>query len=177
MFTVVDAKAEFFQLPLDEPSADLCTISTEFGNFRFRRLPSGIVGASERFCEVFHRFFSDSSNVMNCVDDFLIYGNDREEHDGHLGAFLLRCREVSLKLKPSKLQFAQPRVRFLGHTISAEGVRFFRERVSAVHQINNPTSATEAKSFPGIIDYLQKFIPNAATLTAPLQWLTTVDFE
>lgn len=96
---------------------NLCTISTEFGNFGFKRLPFGIVDASERFCEVMHRLFSDLDNVIDCVDDFLIHGKDRQEYDDKLRKFLVRCRQVGSRLKPGKLQCTRTSVRFLSHTI------------------------------------------------------------
>ena len=175
VFTVVDAASAFYQLPLDEASSDLCTISTQFGNYRFKRLPFGIADASERFSEVMHRLFSDLDNVINCVDDFLIYGRTRTEHDESLRRFLSRCREVGLKLKPQKLQLAKPAVRFLGHNISGEGVQILEERVHAIKQMKPPSSPTEVRQFLGIINYVQKFVPNAAARTAPLRLLTRAD--
>ena len=122
-----------------------------------------------------HRLFSDLSNVINCVDDFLIYGRTKDEHDHRLRDFLERCRTVGLKLNPGKLQFAKSSVRFLGHTINEQGVSILDERVKAIRHIKPPSSPTETRRFLGIINYLQKFIPSAANRTAPLRALTRVD--
>lgn len=83
-YTVVDGYAAFWNLPLDRESCEMCSFSTQWGNFQFRRLPFGIVDASERFSEVIHANFSDLRGVMNCVDDLLFHGRTSSEHDQNL---------------------------------------------------------------------------------------------
>ena len=49
VFSVVDAKDEFQQVVLDEPSSYLTTFWTPVGRFRWPRLPFGIKSAPEEF--------------------------------------------------------------------------------------------------------------------------------
>lgn len=170
-FTVVDAHNAFFHLPLDKPSSELCTFSTQWGNYQFQRLPFGLIDASERFCGAIHELFSDLPGVLNCVDDFLIFGSSRAEHDANLHAFLLRCRDTGLKLKREKLQLATQNVKFLGHIISDKGISIPGARAEAIAAIKRPTNSKEVRRFLGMINYVAKFISGCAARTAPLRAL------
>ena len=57
------------------------------------------------------------------LDNVIIFGKDFDEHLCRLAEVLLRFREAGLKLKPAKCNFFRKEVRFLGHLVSAEGVR------------------------------------------------------
>ena len=56
------------------------------------------------------------------IDDILIYSKTKEEHARHLYNVLQRLREHKLYAKFSKCEFWLRSVKFLGHTISAEGI-------------------------------------------------------
>lgn len=170
-FTVVDAHAAFWHLPIDPEASDLCTFATQWGNYQFKRLPFGIVDASERFCEVMHRLFAHLEGVLSLVDDFLIHGRTVQEHDINLRNFLLRCREVGLRLKPEKLQYKTNAVKFLGHTVSEQGISVLQSRVEAISAMPPPDGPEAVRRFLGVINYVMKFIPNASERTEPLRAL------
>ena len=47
MFSILDEKDRFWQIPLDEESSFLCTFNSYFGQYRFLRCPFGISSALE----------------------------------------------------------------------------------------------------------------------------------
>lgn len=49
IFSTLDATQGFYQIPLDDSSANLCTFGTPFGRYRFLRLPYGVKSAPEVF--------------------------------------------------------------------------------------------------------------------------------
>ena len=49
VYSIVDEKDGFWQVPLDDESSYLCTFSTPYGRYRFKRMPFGIKSASEVF--------------------------------------------------------------------------------------------------------------------------------
>ena len=65
------------------------------------------------------------------------------------------------------MSILQPSVVFLGHRIDADRIHPL--------QAPAPTNIQELRSFLGIIDYYEKFIPNAATILAPLNQLLCKD--
>ena len=54
----------------------------------------------------------------------------------------------------------------MGHIISADGIKPDPVKVSAVVNMSSPQNKEELRSFPGLVNYLGKFIPNLADLTA-----------
>nr|KAG5691977.1 hypothetical protein BaRGS_011368 [Batillaria attramentaria] len=73
-----------------------------------------------------------------------------------------------LKLKMEKCQFLRLQVTYLGHTISAKGVRCEEEKVAAARNWKVPTTTTEVRQFLGFASYYRRFIAKFAKLAGPL---------
>ncbi|XP_045541431.1 uncharacterized protein LOC123722914 [Papilio machaon] len=115
-YSTLDAKNGFWQLKLNEKSADLCTFNTAFGRYKFLRLPYGISSASEVFHKKMYENFDDIEGVCLFVDDLLIYGKTQYEHDERLKRVLDRCRLINLKLNKEKCKFALMEIKYLEST-------------------------------------------------------------
>ncbi|KAK3241038.1 hypothetical protein CYMTET_49162 [Cymbomonas tetramitiformis] len=63
------------------------------------------------------------SFVRIFIDDVVVFSNTLEEHHRHAEQLLLICREKGVFLKRSKVQLLKKSLRFLDHTISADGCR------------------------------------------------------
>ena len=55
----------------------------------------------------------------------------------------------------------------LGHITSSEGIRVDPSKTDAITKTSVPQSLTEFQRFLGMVNYLGKFIPNLAEVTAP----------
>ena len=78
-----------------------------------------------------------------------------------------------MKLNKNKCQFHKNTIVFLGHIISSEGIRVDPSKTYAITKMSIPQSLTER--FLGMVNYLGKFIPNLAEVTAPFQVLLKKD--
>lgn len=63
------------------------------------------------------------------------------------------------------------KVSFLGHELSAEGVRPLKKYISTIKEFRAPKTTGELRSFLGLINFVSKWIPNYATATEPLKTL------
>ena len=63
------------------------------------------------------------SHVCVYIDDNLITGQTEQEHWKTLGEVLTRLEDAGFKLKLEMCALIQPDVEYLGHHISAEGIR------------------------------------------------------
>ena len=63
------------------------------------------------------------------INDILVTGKTRSEHKENLRQVFRRLQQYGLRVKLSKCEFFQDELKFLGHTISREGVRPTKERV------------------------------------------------
>jgi hypothetical protein len=176
-FTTLDATTGFMQLALDEASSHLTTFATPFGRYRFRRLPYGITSAPEVFHRTMVEHFNDINGVEIFIDDLIVYGTTEDEHDSRLKQVLDRCREINLKLNPQKMRFKCDEVTYLGHVISAEGLKADPRKVEAILNMPQPEDKEAVRRLLGMTTYLAKFCPHLSDLTAPLRDLIKKDNE
>ena len=66
------------------------------------------------------------------LDDIMVYSKTFDEHLDRLQEVFGRLGEAGLKLKPNKCQLFRHSVPYLGHVISAEGVKTDPEKTKTV---------------------------------------------
>ena len=89
-------------------------------------------------------------------------------HVTTLAAFFARLRLHKLKLSLDKFRIGAARVDFLGHIISADGVRPNDDRVAALTRMPMPTDIKQLRSLLGGLSYYRKFLPNMARHIRPI---------
>ena len=171
VFSKLDANSGFWQIDLAPESASLTTFITPFGRYQFNRLPFGITSAPEHFQKRMNQILEGLEGVVCLIDDTLIYGKTKEEHDERLMAVLKRIQEAELTLNKEKCQFCQKSIRFLGQLLDQTSVKPDPEKVRAIKQMKPPTNITELRRFLGMINQLNKFSPCLAERTKHLRTL------
>ena len=73
------------------------------------------------------------------------------------------------------MEYQLDNITFMGHKISSQGLSSDPEKVRAINEMPAPTNVDELRRYLGIVNYLNKFIPNSATVLAPLQNLSKKD--
>jgi hypothetical protein len=111
--------------------------------------------------------------VVVFIDDILIYSKTEEDHANHIRVVLQRLRDHRVYAKFSKCEFWLDSVKFLGHTISTEGISIDPTKVQEVMDWKPPTSVNQIHSFLGLAGYYHRFIPDfskiAKTITELLK--------
>ena len=125
----------------------LLTFHTPFGRYSFRRLPSGINCSSEIFQAEISEILDGLNGCANVQDDILVWGATKESHDSRLREVLSRVRSTGLKLIPSKCAFGVNQITYLGHLLTADGVKPDPCKVSAICDMPTPTNKTELQRF------------------------------
>ena len=74
------------------------------------------------------------------IDDILIFSQTFEEHLIHLQQVFNRLRQAGLRLKLKKCTFAQPKVEYLGHVVTRNGIEVDPKKVEAVKGFPQPTN-------------------------------------
>jgi len=65
--------------------------------------------------------------------------------------------------------FVNPKLRtYLGHIISADGLKPSPNKLRAVSELLSPSKVSELKTFLGLVNYYAKFLPDLATRLALL---------
>jgi len=181
LFSVLDAKDGFWQIRLTEESSFLTTFGTPFGRYRWLRMPFGIATAPEEFQRRQHEIIEDLPGVDVIADDYLIYGcgdTDEEaaaDHDRNLIKFLDRARQVNLKINKKKARLRLKEVSYMGHLITAEGLKPSSEKIKAIIAMPRPDNKTAVQRLMGCVTYLARFLPRLSQAAEPLRRLTDKD--
>ena len=77
-------------------------------------------------------------------------------------------REKKLYTKLRKCDFWLKEVSFLGHILSAEGIRVDPAKVEAVVNWKPPRSVIEVRSFLGLAGYYRRFVNGFSIIASPL---------
>jgi hypothetical protein len=102
------------------------------------------------------------------LDDIVVFAPTLEEHLARLEAVFERLQRFGLRLKPSKCQFLQEKVKYLGHVVSAGGVEVDPDKVSALRSAVPPASVKDLQRFLGFIDFHRRFIRSFSKIARPL---------
>ena len=171
MFSKLDANSGFWQIPLTPNSRPLTTFLTPFGRYCFNKLPFGISSAPELFQRRMNQILEGLEGVLCLMDDVLIFGKDKEQHDVKLMEVLKRIAEAGVTLNSEKCEFAKNRVKFLGHVIDREGIRVDPDKTAAILRMETPKNIPELRRFLGMTNQLGKFSHRVSDLTQPLREL------
>ena len=176
-FSILDITHAYWSIKLDENSSYLTTFSTPFGRYRYLRLPFGISASSDLFQMKCHEIFEGLPGMTAIVDDILIYGRTREEHDRNLRSVLDRAREKGIRFNPEKCTIGVNQVPFFGHILSDKGLIADPSKIEAILKLEVPDSRPKLERFLGMVNYLSKFAPHLAEITSPLRSLLKKETE
>lgn len=175
-FSTIDLSNAFFHVELDAESRHLTNFFTEFGMFRCVRLPFGLCNAPDLFQEILQRqILGGCKGVENYLDDVLVHGRTKEEHDANLAAVLARLKEHNVKLNESKCVFGSQSVEFLGFVLTPDGWQIDDEKLTAIKGFRRPENRGEVKSFLGLVTFIDRFIINRADKTEKLRALANAE--
>lgn len=180
-FSILDLRSGFHQIDIEDESRPITAFSTNSGHYQFKRLPFGLKISPNSFQRMMSIAMSGLT-PQSCflyVDDLIVFGCSLEHHNANLIKVFEALRKFNLKLNPSKCQFLQTTVTYLGHQISDKGILPDSSKYSAVKNYPVPKNADDARRFVSFCSYYRRFIPNFAKIAYPLNRLTkkSVAFE
>ena len=172
-FSTLDLRSGYWQVKLDEMSKEKTAFSTGSGLWQFKVMPFGLCNAPATFERLMERVLKGLPwrVAMVYIDDILVSGGTFEEHLANLRMVFERLRTAKLKLSPGKCDLFQPRVGYLGHILSANGISTDPRKTEAVSTWPPPASLSELRSFLGLCSYYRRFIASFAAIAKPLHKL------
>ena len=172
VFSKLDLKWGFHQLELAEESRPITTFSTHCGLYRYKRLNFGITSAPEVYQHTIQQVLQGCEGATNISDDIVVHGRSVAEHDQRLEKVLQRLEECGLTLNADKCMFRLPQLEFMGFVLSDKGTSPAASKIEAVRDARRPETASEVRSFMGLVNFNARFIRDLATKAEPLHRLT-----
>ena len=177
LFCVLDMNSAYHQISIEPSDREKATITTPFGNWRYKRMCFGLSSAPFTCCKLLNTVLGDmpQTSCVHYFDDVILHGKTFDEVLTALDEALSRLQEAGLTLNLAKCQFFQPRVTFLGQVISRDGMSTDPEKVAKVKDWPQPRTRKELLSFLGLCSYFKKYVRDFALIAAPLFDLTKKD--
>ncbi|GFQ67082.1 retrovirus-related Pol polyprotein from transposon 17.6 [Trichonephila clavata] len=145
VFTILDAKNGFWQLPLDEKSSYLTTFCTPWGRYRFLVLPFGLNSTPKKFQRAMEEIYEEDVNPY--FDDIALGSSTVEEHCRLLRGTLVKARKANLKFNVLKTQLSQTSVNYLDHVLSDEGIKPDPKKIRAIEEFATPNYKEDLQRF------------------------------
>ena len=143
------------------------------GLFQFTRMPFGLKGAPATFQRLVDRVLQGLEEFSGAyIDDIIVFSKLWTDHVRHLQAVVGRLQLAGLTVKISKCHFGVTACSYLGFVVGGGFVKPEPSKVQAVLNFPTPTDKTGVRAFLGLTGYYRRFIPDFASLAAPLTHLT-----
>jgi hypothetical protein len=122
-----------------------------------------------------HELLSELPGVATYMDDILVYGRSRKEHDERLKNVMDTIHQSGIRLNKAKCILRKKEIDFLGHRLTSAGVQPAPAKIEAIKKLLPPRNITELRSMIGMTNYLAKFCPGLASTMKPLYELLCSD--
>ena len=103
------------------------------------------------------------------MDDIVIFGASRKEHDARVRAVFRRLEDSGITLNLQKCDSSQSSITYLGHIVTADGIKADPAKVRAITEMPQPTDISVIRRFLGMANQLGKFSSDLSTVTKPLR--------
>ncbi|CDQ74896.1 unnamed protein product [Oncorhynchus mykiss] len=131
-FSVMYARSGYWAIKLTEESSKLTTFNTPFGRYQVPSPAFWDYLSPRRVSAKDRRSVRRPRRVVAIVDDILVYGQTKEEHDRNLRTMLQRSRERGVRLNPEKSTVGTTEVSYFGHLLTANGIKPDPQKISAI---------------------------------------------
>lgn len=162
IFSKIDLKDAYLQIPLDETSSNLTVINTPFGLYRYNFLPFGLSVSPAVFQEVMNTITKGLDGIETYQDDIIVHAADKATHDSRLLSLLKRFFEFNVAINPGKCNFSVSSFSCLGYIVDSSGFKPDANRLAPLVNAPSPTNLQELRSILGALQYYSRFIPNFA---------------
>ena len=179
-FSKLDLSKGYFQIQLHPASRNFTTTATPLGLYRYKRLPMGLKDSAQVFQKCVSQTLAGCKGCIVYIDDILIFGKTKTEHDGNLREVLHHLNAKDFRLNTDKCQFGTTTVKFLGHIISDGKVSPDSKNIQPILDAKEPTTKQQVQAFLGMINYYADFLQDISSIAEPLRALirkgTTFDW-
>jgi hypothetical protein len=132
--------------PDDIPKTAIITL---FGLFEFLRFPFGLRNAGSTFKQMIDRALARLRFIFVHLYDIIVASKSLEQHEKDVEGVFRCLWSARLVINGEKCEFAVWEVQFLGHHVTAEGIRPLPGRVAAIQDHPRPSTVKQLQAFLG----------------------------
>ena len=171
-FTTLDLRAGYHHIPLVKPSIPKRAFNSPFGKFEYVKVPFGLAQAPAYFQELMTGILKDFPFTIAYLDNIIIFSKTPQEHLSHIRMVFKKLKSANLSMKKSKCSFFSKEIEYLGHILSATGIRPLPTKTHAIQHMQPPMTPKQVRALLGLVGYYRKLIKGFAKIAKPLTLLT-----
>lgn len=167
----LDIKSAYWQVPVKESSRELTAFTVPGrGLFHFKKMPFGLTNAPATWQRLLDRVLGADLEpyVFYYLDDIIVVSPDFETHVNLLNKIFERLSAAHLTVSLEKCHFCRTELKYLGYVVNKLGLQVDPAKVDAILKISAPQNVSEVRRLIGMASWYRRFIPNFATIIAPL---------
>ena len=145
IFSTMDLKSGFWQVKMAEESRPYTAFMVgSLGVYEFLRMPFRLCNAPVMFEHLMQNCLGELNLTYALIylDDIVVFSDTEKEHVKRLAAVFKRFCKHGLKLKPSKCEFFKEEIYYLGHRVSADGMKPGTDNLDGIVAMAPPMTAT-----------------------------------
>ena len=139
-FSIIDLRSGYYHIALGKDLRAKTAFVMPFGKYKFLQVPFGLAQAPAFFQHLMNKVLDNFPFAMTNLDDIIIFNNMEEEHLAHIEEIFKRLEAADLKMKRSKCNFFKKHIHYLGHLISADGIRPLKDKLDTICDMPAPVT-------------------------------------
>ena len=157
-FARLDMNDAYFQIPLSEKSRRLCTMTTQFGMLRYKRLPMGLICSQDYFDERITHVLQGIERCLVYRDDIILAAETQEEYEKTLRQVLDRFKKHGLTCSRKKSEFNLKEITWLGYRLNEHGIMPSEKKIRDLKATQLPQTKEALNSFVCACHWNERFI-------------------
>ena len=137
-FSKLDVQGAYLQVSLHPEVRLMMAMVTPLGLLQWIRLPMGLCSAPSCFQQILAGILKGCQGTVQMIDDIIICGRTKKEHDDRLREVLSRLRKHKVMLSDEKWLFGVTELDFTGFHVSGTGVLPTKSNVDAMISVPEP---------------------------------------
>ena len=174
IWSVLDLKDGYHQMPLRKEDRHITCMSTPRGTLQWKVLVMGLKNGNAMFQRMMEWVLRDIPNANPYVDDIIVgsVGNSKEEllrnHERDLRAVLETLKANKLVVDPKKANLFVKEVEFCGHVLRQGERSPAPGKLLSLQNWVLPDTISALRGFLGLTNYYASYVRNYADLAGPL---------
>ncbi|XXG59270.1 hypothetical protein AAC387_Pa04g1380 [Persea americana] len=165
----LDASRGYQQIPLFVPDQEKTTFITPRGTYYYKVMPFGLMNAGATYQRLVTKMFQAQlgKTVEVYIDDMVVKSRESHDHLADLRQVFGILRQFQLKLNASKCAFGVGSGKFLGSLVTRRGIEANPDQITAIQELQSPTTAKQVQRLTDIAAALNRFISRASDKYMP----------
>ena len=170
VFSSIDLKSAYHQLPLHENDRPLTAFEADGGLWQFTRLPFGVQNGGSCFQRSMNEFIAKEKipDTFAYLDNIYVCGYNDEDHDNNLGMFQRARQKYNITVNDDKCLWGVRTLPILGSLIEKGTIRPDPARLKPLRELPSPKSPKALQRVLGMFSHYSRWIPKYSDKVAPL---------